>query len=237
MCSSAHVAVLIKRHVCRGCGGDVALDKRCYNWVGDALFCHPERSEGSVRNVCRIHHDKLRIVRMFALRNVCWNRCVQIPHCVRDDSDSPPCHPERSEGSVRFDCRMHPNQLGLRECGITVSRVYIEVSYTASIPANAPDLLNEKPQYRFPAFCNSTLHTRSRYCASVRQIRERRADTQIGPRNEPTGTALLKTTAPFLYNKVDENERDEWRRDARSTNTRLRPPNRRARRNPRCAHG
>ena len=43
MCSSAHVAALIKQRVCRRCGGDVALDKRRYNWVGgEALSSRAE---------------------------------------------------------------------------------------------------------------------------------------------------------------------------------------------------
>ena len=79
----------------------------------------PSEVEGSVRYACRIHPDQLWHGELSAQRNVCRNRNVQIPnaslglrqHCVRDDNEAPPCHPERSEGSVRFNCRIHPDQL------------------------------------------------------------------------------------------------------------------------------
>ena len=36
------------------------------------------------------------------LRDICKKRIAQILHCAQHDGDAPFCHPERSEGSVRY---------------------------------------------------------------------------------------------------------------------------------------
>ena len=118
-----------QRNVCRNrCvqipNASLGLRQHCVRDENDAPFCHPERSEGSVRFDSRIRPGKLGVVELFTQRNVCRNRNVQIPnaslglrqHCVRDDSDAPPCHPEPVEGSGRYVCRIHSGKLGFVAC-------------------------------------------------------------------------------------------------------------------------
>ena len=121
-CCSTHVAALIKRHVCRW---PIVLwrliSAATIGWA--TRRCHPERSEGSVRFACRIHPDKLGFGALFAQRNVCRNRCAQIPHCVRDDSDVAALS-SRAERGICTLCLPHAlRQIGILWADVTTGTV------------------------------------------------------------------------------------------------------------------